>query len=290
MGLPVPSGLPQNIFLSSAQMKFGGVDIGLVSGVKQVIKDLTTAINTDQLGKSKVDDRYVGQTITIEVMLDEFTVEKMKVAYPQATYITDGSTSRISWGKQIGASYLSTAQTLEIIPTTDDTNYLGRYFKWWKVAPVGDSSIDYGPDKKIQIKTVFQVYPDVAGQSNPLLWFGYMGNFAAGTLTGAHVASTTPGGGNVGNGTVGTYITNNSFTKTETWSLTCIKAGGAGVALFSVVGSLTGARGNATSDAAYVTNVVVPANSELGFTIVAGGTNWAVGDTVAIAVVAANYT
>lgn len=289
MGKPIPSGLPQNIFLSAAQLKFNGTDVGLVSGVKMAIKDLTTAITSDQFGKSNVDHRYVGQTCTVEIMLDEFTVEKMKIAYPQATFITDGSVSRISWGKQIGDSYLAKAFPLEVIPTTDDTSYLGRYFKWWKAAPQGDSSVEYGPEKKMQIKTTFNIYPDVS-QSSPLLWFGYMGYFNAGTLTGASVGPATAGMSNVGNGTVGSFIANDQFTHTETWTITCIKAGGTGVGLFSVAGTVTGQRGNATSNSAYLTNVIVPSNSEAGFTITAGGTNWSVGDTFTIPAVAANYT
>lgn len=288
MAKPIPSGIPSNLLVTSAALKYNGVDIGLVSGVKQIIKDLTTPVTTDQFGKTEVNDFYVGQQISVEVMLDEFTVQRMKTAYPKATFITNGSVSKISWGRQVGEDYLSTAFALEVIPTSDDTTFFGRYFKWWKAAPIGDSSIEYGPDKKIQIKTVFKIYPDVT-QPTPLLWFGYMGDATAGTLVPSTTGSIVYGGSNVGDGTIGSFSTNDSFTKTETWTATCIVAAANG-GVFSVVGSVTGARGNATVGSPYHSNVITPANSEVNFTIADGATDWAVADTITFVSTAANYT
>lgn len=76
---------------------------------------------------------------------------------------------------------------------------------------------------------------------------------------------------NAGNGTI-TKPTAISSAPTETWTLTCTLAGGDATATFSVVGSVTGADGTATSGSAYSGTVL--------FTISAGGTDWELGDVI----------
>lgn len=286
MAKPSLSGSPQAILVTSALVKYKGVDIGLVSGVKVTVKHLTTEVMTDQTGKSKVNHFHVGDELSCELQLDEYTAAKMKTAYPKAAFISSGGASRITWGRAIGEDFYSTAGLLEIIPTSDDTTYSGRHFKFWKAAPIGDSAFEYGPDKKIIIKTVFHAYPDFTQAANE--YFGQFGDDAAGTLVPASAGSPVAGGGNVGNGTVTSIGVNDQFTKTETWTLSCIAAVANG-GLFSVVGSVTGARGVATVGSAYVSNTIVPGNSEINFTINDGSTDFAVGDSFTIATTAANY-
>lgn len=286
MGLPAPSGSPQNILVTSAAIKFNGTDIGLVSGVKVSVKHENTEVKTDQAGKSIVNHFYVGDTITVEVMFDEFTAAKMAKAYPYAKLV-GSSPQRITWGQQVGQDFYSKAAILEVQPTSDDTASSLRRFKFYKAVPIGDSTFEYGPDKKIQIKTVFHCYPDFSQTSGE--WFGYFGDIASGTLTNATGGPAVAGGSNVGNGTVGTFVVNNTFTKTETWTATCIHAVTNG-GIFSVSGSVTGQRGNATVGSTYVSNNINPGNSELSFLISDGATDFAVGDTFTIPTVAANYT
>jgi hypothetical protein len=286
MAKPAISGLPQSIFVSSAALLVDGVDVGLISGVKISIKELTTPVNTDQLGKMVANHFYVGHEASGECTFDEFTAIKMGYAFPQADLVNSGGAYKLSFGKQVGYDYLSLAKEFKIIPTSDDTTYAGRHFTFNKGVFMGEASVDYGPDKKLVFKAKMHFYPDtteVAGQ-----WIGYMGDPAAGTLVPASAGAAVAGGGNVGNGTVGSIGVNSSFTKTESWSLTCIHAVANG-GIFSVVGSVTGARGNATVGSSYVSNVIAPANSEIGFTISDGATDFAVGDTFTIATTASNY-
>jgi len=283
MAKPAISGLPQNIIISAAALLVDGVDVGLVSGVKLTIKELTSPVMTDQLGKMKVNDFYVGHEAMGELTFDEFTAAKMKIAFPQAQLLTSGGVSRLSFGKQIGTDYLSLAQKFEFIPTSDDVNYAGRHFVFWKMVFMGEASIDYGPDKKLVFKAKMQAYPDPVGQPSGL-WLGYFGDSAAGTLVPSAAAAAVPGVGNVGNGTVSNESTNDAFTKTETWTLTAITS-----TVFSVVGAVTGARGTATVGSTYSSNSVTPANSELILKINAGGTAFAAGDSFTIATTAANY-
>lgn len=286
MAKPALSGSPQSILVTSAVVKHKGVNVGLVSGVKITVKHLTTAVQTDQTGKSTVNDFHVGDEMSVEMMFDEYTALKMKQAYPKAALISSGGADRITWGRAIGEDFYSEAGVLEILPTSDDENYAGRRFTFYKAAAIGDSSFEYGPDKKIQIKTVFKVYPDFTQVDGE--YFGYFGDIAAGSIVHASAAAAVPGVGNVGNGTVGSILVADAYTKTETWTLTCIAAQ-ANAGLFSVVGSVTGARGVATVGSSYVSNVVVPAQSEIGFLIADGATDFAVGDTFTIATTAKAY-
>lgn len=287
MSKPAISGNPQSILVTAASVQVAGVDVGLVSQVKVTVKDLTTDVKTDQAGKAVVNTFDVGTEVHVEMIFDEYTAKKMKKAYAQATFITSGSADRISWGKAIGSDYFSIAQTLTILPTSDDVNYFGRRFTFFKAAPHGDSVFEYGPDKKISIKAMFKVFPDYSQPDGN--FYGYFGDLAAGTLVPAAAGSPTYGGGNVGNGVLGTVGVNNTFTKTETWTLTCIHVI-ANSGLFSVVGSVTGARGVATVGSSFASNSSAPSNSEVTFTIGDGAIDWALGDTITFPTTVANFT
>ena len=287
MAKPSVSGLPQNIFVSSAALLVDGVDVGLISGVKINLKELTTAVNTDQLGKMVANHFHVGDEATGECTFDEFTPAKMKKAFPQAELLVTGGAARLSFGKQVGSDYFSLAKEFKIIPTSDDVNYAGRQFVFHKGVFMGEATAEYGPDKKLVFKAKMHFYPDVSQPSG--LWLGYFGDNAAGSLVPASAGSPVAGGSNVGNGTISSIFVSDNFTKTETWTLTCIHAAVNG-GLFSVVGSVTGARGVATVGSAYVSNSITPANSEIGFTVNDGATDFAIGDTFTIATTQANFT
>lgn len=287
MAKPAISGLPSNILVSSAALVVNGADVGLISGVKITIKEQTTEVKSDQLGTMPANDYYVGHVATGECEFDEFTAMRMKLAFPQAQFLSSGGASRLTFGKQIGYDYYSLAQSFKIIPTSDDTSYSGRQFTFWKGVFMGEASIEYGPEKKLTFKAKMKFYPDVTQPAG--LWLGYFGDAAAGSLVPASAASAVPGGSNTGNGTISGESVNDQFTKTETWTLTCIHAA-ANSGIFSVVGSVSGARGNATVGTAYHSNSITPSNSELSFTVNDGTSDFAIGDTFTIATTAANFT
>lgn len=286
MAKPSPSGLPQNLFLSSAILKYDGVDFGLVSGVKLTNKELTTEGKSDQFGKAIINHFYVGQEIGLELEMDQYTVLNMKKVFPNAKLITGVSSYKLAFGDGIGQQYYSLAKPLEILASSDDTSDYSHYYKLWKAVPIPEATVEMGPEKQVRIKFKFMVYPDVTQPVGML--YGFMGDPAAGTLVAASAGPAVAGGSNVGNGTVGSFVVSDTYTVTETWTATCIAAvvnGG----IFSVVGSVTGSRGNATVGSAYKSNSITPANSEIGFTIADGSTDFAVGDTFTIPTVAANY-
>ncbi len=80
--------------------------------------------------------------------------------------------------------------------------------------------------------------------------------------------------GNAGNGYITEIQTMPFVTVNETWAVTCTTLGGSGVGKFSVVGSVSGNVGEATSD----TEFLNAGTGGVKFTIYAGGTAWAVPD------------
>jgi hypothetical protein len=82
--------------------------------------------------------------------------------------------------------------------------------------------------------------------------------------------TVTPDVGNTGDGIVyGASGTENSVA--ETWTLVCTTGGGNGTAVFSVTGSVSGAKAAATAGTPY-------SIAEVSFTILSGGTDFEVGD------------
>lgn len=80
---------------------------------------------------------------------------------------------------------------------------------------------------------------------------------------------------NAGNGVVSTIETKPFKTINETWTLTCTTGGADGAAIFSVVGSVTGSKGNATSGTEFSTG---SGTGGIKFTITAGSAAWVIGD------------
>lgn len=91
----------------------------------------------------------------------------------------------------------------------------------------------------------------------------------------AHPALEIPtaDSGNIGNGYIATVGTLPFVTVNENYTVTCTTPGADGVGIFSVVGSVAGSIGPATSGTEFVS-----AGHGVRFTIHAGGTAWSLGD------------
>jgi hypothetical protein len=89
------------------------------------------------------------------------------------------------------------------------------------------------------------------------------------------LGAITPGGGNTGNGTV-TGLAAIDAAVTETWTLTCTAGGATGT--FSVAGSVSGAKADATVGTAYD-------NSIVAFTINDGVVDFIIGDSFTFTVI-----
>lgn len=82
-------------------------------------------------------------------------------------------------------------------------------------------------------------------------------------------------GSNVGNGTISAIETRPFKTVAETWTVTCTTGGADGVAQFSVVGSVSGSVGPATSGTEFATSGA----GGVRFTLLAGTVNWSIADS-----------
>ncbi len=85
------------------------------------------------------------------------------------------------------------------------------------------------------------------------------------------------GAGNFGDGFISAVAVRPFKTKNEDWTLTCTLLGGDSVATFSVVGSVSGNVGTATSGVEFSTGTGA---GGIKFTITAGTNVWHVGDTI----------
>lgn len=83
--------------------------------------------------------------------------------------------------------------------------------------------------------------------------------------------------GNGGDGTCSTIATKPFKTVNEVWALTCTTGGGAGVAIFDVVGDTSGDVGDATDGTEFSTGASA---GGIKFTINVGTVNWNVGDII----------
>ena len=84
--------------------------------------------------------------------------------------------------------------------------------------------------------------------------------------------------GNVGDGFVTAIETKPFTTINQTWTLTCTLGGGDATATFSVVGSISGNIGTATSGTEFSDGT---SDRGVQFTIRVGGVNWIIGDVFA---------
>lgn len=83
--------------------------------------------------------------------------------------------------------------------------------------------------------------------------------------------------GNTGNGTCSQIETKPFKTVTEDWTLTCTTPGGDGVGVFSVIGSVSGDVGDATSGTEFSTGTGA---GGIKFTVNGGTANWIAGDII----------
>lgn len=80
---------------------------------------------------------------------------------------------------------------------------------------------------------------------------------------------------NRGNGTISTIESRPFSTQAQDWTLLCTTGGADGVAQFSVIGTVSGSIGPATSGAEFS-----DATAGIKFTLSAGNVDWAAGDTI----------
>lgn len=265
--------------LTPMRVTFDGVDLGgTLSNISFTAKYMKSNILADQSGQTIRDRRVSGIEVTLTTELTEIQNKDIwKVVFPHATKIGTGigALAAIKFDQNIGDSDLANAKVLTLHPLSKPDADVSTDYTFFKAVASAESTITYGPTEQARLKIVWNILPDESQVPNKFFRYGN----PAIIETPAAAASAVAGGGNVGNGTVGSVSVSNSFTKTETITLSCVTAALNG-GVFYITGSVSGPLGLAT--------VGVPfASNQINLTISDGSTDFAVGDSFTIATTAA---
>jgi hypothetical protein len=264
------------------------LDLGAtVDGVTISIKTDFGDIHADQYGKTVLNQKIAGQHFQVKLTLAEM-IDKLRIwatAFPYMLLGTDGSGHYIGiLNNQVGDDMLAIAGTLTLHPLSQSAADKSQDYNFDLAACLSAAEIKYAPDKQSGLATTFMIYPNTS--VSPARFMRYGDTTIA--TTGATVGTPTAGS-NTGNGTVTSQAVYNTYTKTETVTLTCVSVDSTHGTLFEVVGSVGGLYGvvpvGGTTGNLY--NFVC---NQVSFTMTQGATKWAYGDTWTIATVAANYT
>jgi hypothetical protein len=275
----------QNMELTPMRVSFGtaGSEVDLGGTLSNVVVSVGISkaeIKADQSGVTVRDRRVSGQVFTVTTELAEIQDKDIwKVVFPHAKLVDDGFGNKMMYFEAaIGDSDLANSKRLILHPLSKQDSDKSGDYTFFLACSSAESEITYGPEEQARLKIVWNILPDDSVQ--PERFFIHGDNTIG--IVNATAAAAVPGGGNTGDGTVGSIVAYNGYTRTETITLDCVQAIANG-GKFIVTGSLSGLLGVATVGA----NFSAP---EISFTIADGATDFIVGDTFTIATVAANYS
>lgn len=275
---------PTAMELTPARITYNGVDLGgSLGNIKVNVNYDKADIKADQFGTSVLDRVVSGLNVTIETELAEYqNKDILKVVFPNVQEIVSGGNKANYFVSKVGEHDLSLAHALILHPLSKQDADLSGDWKFYQAVADGKSSITLSPTEQVKLKIIWNVYIDPSVQPAR---FCFYGDPALG-LVPASFSAPVAGGGNTGNGTIGTVAVYSGFTKTETITVTCV--GQTSGNNFAVSGNISGALGTFHVAAASTStaNFVSP---EITFTATQGTVQWANGDTFTIATVASNY-
>ena len=268
-----------NMELTPMRVTFDGVDLGGTLGnISFTAKYMKANIMADQSGQTVRDRRVSGIEVTLTTELTEIQNKDIwKVVFPHATKIGTGtgSLAAIKFDQNVGDGDLANAKQLVLHPLSKPDADLSTDYTFFKAVASAESSITFGPTEQARLKIVWNILPDESQVLNKFFRYGS----PAIVQTPAAAAAAVPGGSNVGNGTIGSVSVSNTYTKTETITLSCVTAIANG-GVFFVEGSVSGPLGLATVGTPFVSNEIV-------LTVSDGATDFAAGDSFTIATTAA---
>ena len=266
--------------LTPMRVSFNGTDLGGTLGNCSVMVEYTKAeIKADQSGETPRDRRVSGVKFSVTTELAEINdMTKWKVVFPHAKIVGSAPNQMIYFQAAVGDSDLSNAHQLVLHPLSKADADLSGDYKFFLACADAKSEVVYGPGAQSKLKVIWNILPDASVQPER---FFIHGDPTIGIV--AAVAGT-PALVGTGNGTMGSVVAYNGFTKTETVTATCVTAvvnGG----VFEVHGSISGPMGLAT-----VGTNFVAFGGEISFTIADGATDFIVGDAFTVATTAANFS
>lgn len=267
---------PANFLITPMRVKYNGVDLGGTEGGVEISAVTKTAdIKSDQTGDEPISAVVMATTYEVKVTLSEVKKkDNWKVAFPFAKMVVSGPQKAIHLENVTGTDLLQYGQNLLLHPLQNDDTDLNEDFLFYKAVPVAAAQVKFEHGKQVGLQVTFKIYMDTSTTPARYVHFGDPAVAAvAASLTQASFTGT-------GNGTSGT-LSAGSKAVDETLTATCIHAVANG-GIFEVIGSVSGALGNARVGSAF--------SSPYGnFTISDGTTDFIVGDVFTFTSVAANY-
>jgi hypothetical protein len=270
---------PGNFELSPCRITYNGVDLGGTDKVSVKIEEKLAPLKADQSGDTIIDQRVSGFKVTIDTSLNETKLKtNWDVIFPAHKLVSQGGNTSFYFDLQIGSSMVALAKPLILHPLSKADSDKSTDIYVWLATAMPSTQLEFSSSDQQKLKVTFDVYPDFTTTPPRFMLYGDPSVGIVNATNGAAVAAS----GNVGNGTVTPISVNNGYTKTETVTLTCLTAGAN--ANFDVEGSFSGPMGIATNGISFTA-----AGNQIGFTVNAGGINFALNDSFTIATTAANY-
>jgi hypothetical protein len=259
---------------------------GTVEGVTFSVKTKFADIKVDQFGDTALNSIVSGHSFMVKTTFAE-TANKQRwsQAFPNFNLVTDNDGNQLFvMNMAVGDDLLSHAGKLILHPLSKADADTSEDVTINLAACKGASDLKYGPDKQVGLAIEFEVYPDTT--VSPARFCTY-GDPTIGVVQATH-GSVTPGGGNVGNGTVTAVAVTSGKTITETMTIACTMTDASLGNNFTVVGSVSGELGSFTLAPTSTTahNFV---NPKFSFTITQGTIEFAHGDSFTCTTTAANY-
>lgn len=144
---------------------------------------------------------------------------------------------------------------------------------------LSDGSIEY---RKVATMKVRAIDFDTGSSTVTLTCYDLVERFLSEKINTSPISMIpVVGSGNTGDGTMTSVATKPFATVTENWTLTCNLGGGDATATFTVVGSVSGNIGTATSGDEFENSTT----GGIKFTIEAGDADWIIGDTITFSTV-----
>lgn len=267
-----------NISISPVRVTYNSVDLGATEGDVTVSIELPNAeIKVSQYGDTLIDLVNKGAIVKAKFRLLEVTPANLKNLYPAAFKV--GSTG-LYVASNVGYKLSAYASALVLHPLEKADNDYSKDVKFFKAISMSPAEIPYSAENITGLDVEMLALPDFTPGAQAR--FAILGDPTVG-LTNASAAAAVAGGGNTGNGTVGSITVYNATTLTETITLTCVDEG-ANSGEFHVTGGDGRSLGIATVGVAFTAD-----DNSITLTISDGATDFAEGDTFTIATTAANW-
>ena len=263
--------------LTPMRVKFNGVDLGGTLGNVSVnVEFVKSEIKADQSGETVRDRRTSGLNISVVTELTQIKDKaKWKAVFPHADLVTDGFGNQMMFFKNIiGDSDLVRSFPLILHPLSLPDIDLSGDYKFYLACADAKSEVVYGPKDQTRLKITWNILPDDSVLPER---FMIHGDPTIGVTPAAFTGPTYVG---TGTGTMGSIAVFNGVTKNETIVATLIDD--SPVKIFEVIGSVSGALGNARQGVAFISPVAA-------FTIAAGGTAFVDGDAFTLTTTASNF-